>query len=162
MCAVVVVTTCSRMGARSLRSYFFNRFGRIFTSLRSLFLIALVVKEIFLHLLSPGPRFLVSPVPGSWVLGSWFLALRPRFLVLGSWFLVLAPGLGPGSWFLVCGPWFLVPGSWCLVLAAGFLPGSRFFVWFRVLSSFPVLGPWFVVPGSGRQQRSLPRTHARR
>ena len=151
------------MGARSLRSYFFNRFGRIFTSLRSLFLIALVVKEIFLHLLSPGPRFLVSPVPGSWVLGSWFLALRPRFLVLGSWFLVLAPGVGPGSWFLVLGLRSLVLGSGFLVLGSCCWLPSWFSVLCVVSGSFFVSGPRSLVRRSWFwTTAAITSTHARK
>ena len=123
---------------------FFNRFGRIFASLQSLF-----SNRFGRKVDVPSSSELRSPVLGFsrclavgsrvLVLGSWSLVWGSS-LVLGSGFLVLAAGFVPGSWFMVLGFWFEVPGYFL----------------------FPVLGPWFVVPGPGRKQRSLPRTRARR
>ena len=103
---------------------FFNRFGRIFASLQSLF-----SNRFGRKVDVPSSSEFRSPVLGfsrclavgsrGLVLSSWSLARVP-----GSWFLVLAAGFVPGSWFLVLGLGLLV-----LVLGSCFWPRSCFLVY---------------------------------
>ena len=84
---------------------FFNRFGRIFASLQSLF-----SNRFGRKVDVPSSSELRSPVLGF----SRCLAVGSRVLVLSSW------SLAWGSWFLAPGSWFLVLGS-CRWLRPGFL-----------------------------------------